>query len=217
MYVDHPRLSGCRGCTGRNSRPASAARNAAPGAQGRSSRRRRGRTGRAAALPGRRCTPAGCDTGFAAAAAAARWLRAACACSRLSGEEIRTAARIAPAQACSRARCSSLSAGNASSPWQVISYRVVRAARAVACRTRRMAGSRRPPRRGSLSARRGGRRWTCICLTVSRSFRAGCAGQQWSRGVTDVIRSRPPVPFCSSDYSELWFRLSSEPKEEAVT
>ena len=97
MYVDHPRLSGCRGCTGRNSRPASAARNAAPGACGRSSRRRRGRTGRAAALPGRRCTLAGCNTGFAAAAtAAAPWLRAASACSRPSREEIRTAARIGP-------------------------------------------------------------------------------------------------------------------------
>ena len=117
MYVDHPRLSGCRGCTGRNSRPASAARNAAPGACGRSSRRRRGRTGRAAALPGRRCTLAGCNTGFAAAAtAAAPWLRAASACSRPSREEIRTAARIAPAQACSRAHCSSLSAWRAASP-----------------------------------------------------------------------------------------------------
>ena len=97
MYVDHPRLSGCRGCTGRNSWPASAARNAAPGACGRSSRRRRGRTGRAAALPGRRCTLAGCNTGFAAAAtAAAPSLRAASACSRPSREEIRTAARIGP-------------------------------------------------------------------------------------------------------------------------
>ena len=63
-------------------------------------RRRRGRTGRAAALPGRRGAHAGCDAGFAAmAAAAARSLRAACACSRLSREEIRTAARIAPAMA----------------------------------------------------------------------------------------------------------------------
>jgi len=44
-----------------------------------------------------------------------------------------------------------------------------------------MAGSWYSARGGSLSARRGGRRWTCICLTVSRSFRAGCAGQQLSR------------------------------------
>src|ERR1700739_4885388 len=125
MYVDHPRLGGCRGfagfldlglvlrtvrcgdrggaladCDRADSRSASAAGNAAPGACGRSSRRRRGETGGAAALPGRRCTHAGCDAGFAAAAAAAApSLRAACACSRLSREEIMTAARIAPASA----------------------------------------------------------------------------------------------------------------------
>jgi hypothetical protein len=44
-----------------------------------------------------------------------------------------------------------------------------------------MAGSWYSTRGGSLSARRGGRRRACICLTVSRSFRAGCAGQQLSR------------------------------------
>src|SRR5438132_973620 len=37
---------------------------------------------------------------------------------------------------------------------------------------------------GSWYSARGGRRWTCICLTVSRSFRAGCAGQQLSRGLS---------------------------------
>src|SRR5258708_39489547 len=125
MYVDHPRLSGCRGfagfldlglvlrtvrCGDRGGALADCDRaelavglcgqERAPGACGRSSRRRRGRTGGAAALSGRRCTHAGCDTGFAATAtAAARSLRAASACSRLSREEIRTAARIAPAMA----------------------------------------------------------------------------------------------------------------------
>jgi hypothetical protein len=52
-----------------------------------------------------------------------------------------------------------------------------------------MAGSWYSARGGSLSARRGGRRRTCICLTVSRSFRAGCAGQQLSRVIPP--RGRP--------------------------